>query len=94
MRYMGVVTFRVLVTLIPGKQAWCPLNGRLGGPLSYSGRFGEEERVFSPPGCDHRIVRPVASHYTELSQIHWQQMLIFRNTMQTKAVTVHVDACK
>jgi len=67
---------------------------RLGGPQSYSGRFGEEKRVFPLPGCDHRIVRPVASHYTELSRIHCQQMRIFCNSMQSKAATVHVDACK
>jgi hypothetical protein len=44
------------VTLRPlysqGKSPWYPLDGRLGGPQSRSGRGGEEKNSQSPPGIE------------------------------------------
>jgi hypothetical protein len=44
-----------------------PLDRRLGGPQSRSGRFGEE-KILHPTGtrnCDPSVVQPVASRYTD-----------------------------
>ena len=37
-----------------------PLNNRLDGTQSPSGRFGGETNVFSLPGFEHRTIQPVA----------------------------------
>ena len=47
--------------LPPGKTRY-PLYGRLDGP---QGRSGQVRKISSPPGFDPRIVKPVASRYTE-----------------------------
>jgi hypothetical protein len=47
--------------LPPGKEPLYPLDRRLGGPQSQSGRFGEE-KIIDPTGTS--VVQPVASRYT------------------------------
>jgi len=42
------------------KESRYPLNRRLGGPQSHSGRFGEEKYLLPLPGFDSRIVQTVA----------------------------------
>jgi hypothetical protein len=53
--------------LPPGKEPLYPLDRRLGGPQSHSGRGGEEKNSQPPPGIEHGspIVRPVAQRYTD-----------------------------
>jgi hypothetical protein len=43
--------------LSPAKELWYPLDGRLGGPQSRSGRGGEEENS-QPPPPGNRILEP------------------------------------
>jgi hypothetical protein len=48
--------------LSPGKEIWCPLYRRLGGP---QGRSGQVMKSRPPPRFDPRTVQPVASRYTD-----------------------------
>jgi len=43
-----------------GKRPWYPLDGRLGGPQSRSGRGGEEKNSQPLLGLEHPIIQPVA----------------------------------
>jgi hypothetical protein len=53
-----------------GKSSWYPLDRRLGGPQSRSGRGGEEKNSQPLPGLESPIIQPVAQRYTtELSQL-------------------------
>jgi hypothetical protein len=58
---------RASAALPPGKEH--PLDRRLGGPQSRSGR-GSEEKTFRPlQGLEPPIIQPVSQHYsTELSR--------------------------
>jgi hypothetical protein len=49
--------------LPPGKSPWYPLDRRLGGPQSRSGRGGEEKNFLLPPGTEPFFfeVPPLAS---------------------------------
>jgi hypothetical protein len=38
--------------LLPGKKPWYPLDARLGGPQSMSGRGGEEKNSQLLPGLE------------------------------------------
>jgi hypothetical protein len=40
------------VALPPGKKPLVPIDGRLGGPQSRSGRGGEEKNSQPPPGIE------------------------------------------
>jgi hypothetical protein len=61
-------SWRLVVNFTPrplyprGKSPRYPLDRRLRGPQSRSGRFGEE-KILDPTGI--RIVQPVASRYTD-----------------------------
>jgi hypothetical protein len=45
-------------------QGNCPLNRRLGGPQSRSGRGGEDKNSQSLPGFEPPIIQPAALHCT------------------------------
>jgi hypothetical protein len=47
-----------------GKSLWYPLDRRLGGPQSRSGRGGEEKNSQPLPGIEPSIIQPVAQRYT------------------------------
>jgi hypothetical protein len=49
------------------KSSWYPLDKRLGGPQSRSGRGGEEKNSQPLPESNPRtpIVQPVAQRYTD-----------------------------
>jgi hypothetical protein len=49
--------------LSPGKESWHPLDRRLGGPQSRSGRVGEEKNSQPLPGLEPPI-QPVAQRCT------------------------------
>jgi hypothetical protein len=52
-----------------GKSPWYPLDRRLGGPQSRSGRGGEKKTPQPLPGLEPPIIQPVAQRYsTETSQ--------------------------
>jgi hypothetical protein len=59
--------------LPPGKRPWCPLDRRLGGPQSRSGRDGEKKNYQPPLGLEPPIIQPVVRTYTtELSRLlYW-----------------------
>jgi hypothetical protein len=60
---------KVPATLFPGKEPPNPLDGKLGGPQSRSGRDGEEKHSYPLAGLESPIVQPVAQRYTtELSR--------------------------
>jgi hypothetical protein len=55
----------VFAALSPGKSAWYPLERRLGGPYSWSGRYGGV-KILDPTGtlsltCQLSSLRPVTS---------------------------------
>jgi hypothetical protein len=50
--------------LLPGKEPLYPLDRRLGGPQSRSGRGGVEKSSQPMPGLELPIVQFVAQHYT------------------------------
>jgi hypothetical protein len=53
-----------------GKSGQYPLDRRLGGPQSRSGRGGEEKNSQTLWGLEPPIIRPVAQRYpTELSPL-------------------------
>jgi hypothetical protein len=52
-----------------GKSSWYPLDRRLGGPQSRSGRGGEEKNSQPLPGLEPPIIQPVAQRYT--SELSW-----------------------
>jgi hypothetical protein len=58
-------------TLYPqGKNPWYPLDRRLGGPQSRSGRGGEEKNSQPLPELEPSIIQAVAQRYTaELSRL-------------------------
>jgi hypothetical protein len=45
--------------LLPGKNLHYPLNRRLVGPQSHSGRFGEEMNLMLLSDFEHRTFQPV-----------------------------------
>jgi hypothetical protein len=52
-----------------GKRLWYPLDRRLGGPQSRSGRGGEEKNSQPLPRLEPPIIQPAAQRYTtELSR--------------------------
>jgi hypothetical protein len=52
-----------------GKSPWYPLDRRLGGPQSWSGRVGEEKNSQLLPGLEPPIIQPVVQRCTnELSR--------------------------
>jgi hypothetical protein len=48
---------------IPKKQRRYPLNRRLGGPQSRSGRFGENKNLLSLPEFESRTVQHIVGAY-------------------------------
>jgi hypothetical protein len=57
----------------PGKSPWCPLDTRLGGTESRTGRSDEEKNSQPLPNFEPPIIQPVAQRYTaELTRLrHW-----------------------
>jgi hypothetical protein len=54
-----------------GKSPWYPLDSRLSGPQSWSGRGGEEQNSQLLTGLEPPIIHPIAQRYTtELSRLH------------------------
>jgi hypothetical protein len=49
--------------LPPRKEPWYPLDRRLGGPQSRSGRGGEEKNSQPLPGLEPSIIQPVTQRY-------------------------------
>jgi hypothetical protein len=67
-RWMWAVSFTPGPLYPQGKSPRYPLNRRLGGPQSRSGRGGEEKNSQPLPGFEAPIIQPVARRYTtELS---------------------------
>jgi hypothetical protein len=57
-------------TLRQGKSPLCPLDRRLSGPQSRSGRGGEEKNSQPLPGLETPIIQSVSQRYiTELSRL-------------------------
>jgi len=59
-----VVSFTPRPLYPQGKSLRYPLDRKLGGPQSLSGRGGEENNFKPTPGIESAIAQPVASRYT------------------------------
>jgi hypothetical protein len=69
-RWRWVVSFTPRPLYPQGKSPLYPLDRRLGGPQSRSGRGGEEKNSQHIPGLEPPIIQPVAQRYTtELSRL-------------------------
>jgi hypothetical protein len=65
-----VASFTLRPLYLQGKNPWYPLNRRLGGPQSLSGRGGEKKNSQPLQGYDPPIIQNVAQPYTtELSRL-------------------------
>jgi hypothetical protein len=69
-RRRWVVSFTPRLLYPQGNSPRYPLDRRLGGPQSRSGRGGEEKNSQPLPGLEPPIIQPVAQRYTtELSRL-------------------------
>jgi hypothetical protein len=69
-RWSWVVGFTPLPLYHQGKSPWHPLDRRLGGPQSRSGRGGEEKNSQPLPGFEPPVIQPVPRSYTtEIAQL-------------------------
>jgi len=77
-RWRWVVSFTPRPLYPRGKSPWYPLDRRICGPQSRSGRDGEEKNSQPLPGLKSPIIQPVAQRYiTELTRhrINTQQYI-------------------
>jgi hypothetical protein len=69
-RWRWVVSFTPRPLYTQGMSPRYPLDSKLDGPQSHSGRGGEEKNSQPPPGLEPPIIHPVAQRYTtELSRL-------------------------
>jgi hypothetical protein len=69
-RWRWVVSFTPMRFYPQWKIPWYPMDRRLGGPQSRSGRGGEEKNPQPLPGLKPPIIQPIAQRYTtELSRL-------------------------
>jgi hypothetical protein len=69
-RWRWGVSFMLRPLYPQEKSHWCPLNRRVDGPQSRSGRGGVEKNSRPLPGLEPPIIQPVAQRYTtELSRL-------------------------
>jgi hypothetical protein len=67
-RWGWMVSFTPRPLYHQGKSPWCPVDRKLCGPKSRSGRGGEEKNSQPSPGFEPPNIQPVAQRYTtELS---------------------------
>jgi hypothetical protein len=66
-KWMWVVSFTPRPLYRQGKSPWYPLDKRMGGPQSRSGRGSEKKNSQLPPGMEPRtpIVQPIAQRCTD-----------------------------
>jgi hypothetical protein len=70
-----------------GKSPWYPLDRRLGGPQSRSGRGGEEKNSQPLPGFEPPIIHPVTQcHTTEPARL-----LYLKGTAQNSPAEAQKD---
>jgi hypothetical protein len=58
------VSFKPRPLYPQGKSTWYPMDRKLSGPLSRSGRGGEEKNSQPLSGLELLIIQPVAQRYT------------------------------
>jgi hypothetical protein len=70
-RWLTVVRFTIRPLYPQGKTPRYPLDTRLGGPQSLSGRSVEDTNFHAhrESNPDHSIIQPLARRYTELSPV-------------------------
>jgi hypothetical protein len=68
-RQMWMVSFTPRPLYPQGESPWYPLNRRLGGPQSRSGRGGENKNSQSLPRLEPLIIQSVAQCYT--AELSW-----------------------
>jgi hypothetical protein len=72
---MEVVSLMPRVLYPQGRGVCYPLDRRLGGPQSRSGRGGEEKNSQPLAGLEHPIIKPLAQRYTtELSRLSYNEL--------------------
>jgi hypothetical protein len=76
-RWRWVVSFMPRPLYNRGKNPWYPLDMRLGGPQSWSGRGGEDKKksYTSPTGNWNPVVQPELSSYTDWATPGWSRVL-------------------
>jgi hypothetical protein len=69
-RWRWVVSFTPRPLYPQGKSPWYPLDRRVGGPQSRSGRGSEQKNSQPLPGNEPPIIQPLAQRYTtDLSRL-------------------------
>jgi hypothetical protein len=63
-RWRQVISFTLRPLYPQRKSLWCPLDRRLGGPQSRSGRGGKEKNSQPLPELEPPIIQPVALRCT------------------------------
>jgi hypothetical protein len=74
-----VVSFTPQRLYFQGKSSWYPLDRRLGGPQSHSGRGGEEKNSQPPPGIEPYNPDRAASIIKEQQQGCSKRFLLLGN---------------
>jgi hypothetical protein len=64
-RWRQVASFKLRPLYPQGKSSWCPLDRRLGGHQSRSGRGGEGKNSQALPGIESPIIQPATQGYTQ-----------------------------
>ena len=81
--------------LSAGKNPPYPLNRRLGGPQSQSGRFEEDKSLFHLPEFKHRTLQAAALSlhrlsYTSYISLHNNEKKLFTDYSYQNLITDHV----
>jgi hypothetical protein len=76
-----VVSFTLQPLYPQGESPWYPLDRRLSGPQSRSGRGGEEA------GLEPPIIHPIAQHYT--TELSWSVIMLCSSFI----ITCRFDKC-
>jgi hypothetical protein len=94
-RWRWVVSFTPRPLYHQGKSPWYPLDRRLGGPQSRSGRGDEEKNSQPLSRLELPIIHPVAQRYTnELEKVYFLTVFLkdygWNPDSHTILVTCHV----
>jgi hypothetical protein len=72
-----------------GNSSWYPVDRRLGGPQSRSGRGGEEKNSQSLPGFEPPFIQLAAQSYTtELSWLLFQNSILIISSATTSSFQI------
>jgi hypothetical protein len=90
-RRRWVVSFTARPLYLRGKRPWYPLDTRLGGLQSLSGRCREEKISQPPPGIEPPNIQPIANCYTDRATPDFCTIDLIANFEAFTAVKVQVE---